>query len=218
MVLQSCLHLSVIINPFNSRAPLLQLETYLSSMKKLIPLLCCIFLIGCESSPSGTVSTAAEDLQVSRTDVEARLQELQLSLPTLGQPLANYVHAVQSGKLVFLAGKGPTRADGTRINGKLGADLTVEEGYEAARLVGLQQLAALKLELGDLSRVKRIVKVHGMVNATPDFTDHSKVINGFSDLMVEVFGEAGKHARAAVGMSSLPGGMAVEIEAIVEVY
>ncbi|MEM6771893.1 MAG: RidA family protein, partial [Bacteroidota bacterium] len=138
-------------------------------------------------------------------------------LPTLGVPKANYVHAVRSGNLVFLAGKGPTRADGSRVTGKLGAGLTVAEGYEAARLVALQQLAALKLELGDLGKVRRIVKVHGMVNATPEFTDHSKVINGFSDLMVEVFGERGKHARAAVGMGSLPGGIAVEIEVVVEV-
>lgn len=150
-------------------------------------------------------------------DIAAKLVELKIELPTLGVPQANYVHAVRTGNLVFLAGKGPTKPDGTRITGKLGADLTVEEGYEAAYLVGILQLAALQQELGDLGRVKRIVKVHGMVNATPDFTDHSKVINGFSDLMVEVFGEAGKHARAAVGMGSLPGGIAVEIEVVVEV-
>jgi len=188
-------------------------------MKKVILLLAVIvWLASCDQdTPSAPTITDTEPL-VELADIEARLQELQLTLPTLSVPKANYVHAVQSGKLVFLAGKGPTRADGTRVNGKLGAEVTLEEGYEAARLVGLQQLAALKLELGDLSRVKRIVKVHGMVNATPDFTDHSKVINGFSDLMVEVFGEAGKHARAAVGMGSLPGGMAVEIEVVAEVY
>ena len=188
-------------------------------MKKVILLLVVFaWLSSCgQETPSKPAITETAPL-VELPNIEARLQALKLTLPTLGVPKANYVHAVQSGKLVFLAGKGPTRADGTRVNGKLGADLTVEEGYEAARLVGLQQLAALKLELGDLSRVKRIVKVHGMVNATPDFTDHSKVINGFSDLMVEVFGEAGKHARAAVGMGSLPGGMAVEIEVVAEVY
>ncbi|NJC25622.1 RidA family protein [Neolewinella antarctica] len=152
-----------------------------------------------------------------RPGAEQKLSELQLVLPTLSTPVANYVHAVRTGNLIFLAGKGPTRADGTRVNGKLGADLTVEEGYAAARLAGLQQLAALRLELGSLDRVVRIVKVHGMVNAAPDFTEHSRVINGFSDLMVEVFGERGKHARAAVGMGSLPGGMAVEVEVVVEV-
>lgn len=169
------------------------------------------FVLNCCTQPTAPPPPPAEDF-------DAKLRALNLELPTLGVPQANYVHAVRSGNLIFLAGKGPTRADGTRVNGKLGADLTVEEGYAAARLAGLQQLAALKLELGDLGRVKRIVKVHGMVNATPDFTEHSKVINGFSDLMVEVFGEAGKHARAAVGMGSLPGGMAVEVEVVVEVY
>ena len=153
-----------------------------------------------------------------KTGVEERVRTMNLEIPELAVPLANYVHAARSGKLVFLAGKGPTRSDGTRVNGKLGADLTTEEGYAAARLVGLQQLAALRQELGSLDRVKRIVKVHGMVNATPAFTEHSQVINGFSDLMVEVFGERGKHARAAVGMASLPGGMAVEIEVVVEVW
>ena len=152
-----------------------------------------------------------------RPDIAARLTDLGISLPILNAPMANYVHAARSGNLVFLAGKGPTRPDGSRVTGKLGADLTVEEGYEAARLVGIQQLAALQRELGDLNHVVRIVKVHGMVNATPEFTDHSKVINGFSDLMVEVFGEVGKHARAAVGMASLPGDIAVEIEVVVEV-
>ncbi|TXF89681.1 RidA family protein [Neolewinella aurantiaca] len=164
-----------------------------------------------ESPDSPTVQTSA-------TDYSERLKELGITLPELGVPQANYVHAVRSGKLVFLAGKGPSRPDGSRVTGRLGDDLTVEQGYEAARLVGIQQLAALQQELGDLNRVKRIVKVHGMVNATPDFKDHSKVINGFSDLMVEVFGEQGKHARAAVGMGSLPGGIAVEIEVIAETY
>ena len=147
---------------------------------------------------------------------EDRLAELNIELPELSAPVANYVNAVQSGKLLFLAGKGPKDANGNYITGKLGENLTLEQGYEAARQAGIRQLATLKAELGDLSRVKRIVKVFGMVNATPDFTDHSKVINGFSDLMVEVFGEAGKHARAAVGMSSLPLGMAVEVDMVVE--
>lgn len=149
---------------------------------------------------------------------EARLDSLEISLRDQGTPVANYLHAVQSGNLLFLAGKGPKQANGDNITGKLGAELTVDEGYIAAREVAINQLSVLKAELGNLNRVKRIVKVHGMVNAVPDFTDHSKVINGYSDLMVAVFGDKGKHARAAVGMGSLPGNMAVEVEMIVEVY
>lgn len=150
-------------------------------------------------------------------DVEMKLKKLNITLPILGEPVANYVHAVTSNNWVFLAGKGPRKPDGKNIVGKLGKDLSVEQGYEAARWAGINLLAALKGEIGDLNRVVRIVKVKGMVNATAEFTDHSKVINGFSDLMVEVFGEKGKHARAAVGMNSLPGNMAVEIEVVVEI-
>jgi len=150
-------------------------------------------------------------------DIEGKLAKMGIKLPVLGAPVANYVHAVTSNNWVFLAGKGPRKADGKNIVGKLGKDLTVEQGYEAAKWAGINLLAALKGEIGDLNRVVRIVKVNGMVNAVPEFTDHSKVINGFSDLMVAVFGDKGKHARAAVGMSSLPGNMAVEIEIIVEI-
>lgn len=183
-------------------------------MRKLLPLLLFTILVACQApTPEQDSQSAPQPLP----DIASKLEALDIELPVLGTPKANYVHAVRSGNLVFLAGKGPTRADGSRVTGKLGTDLTVEEGYEAARLVAIQQLAALKLELGDLGKVTRVVKVHGMVNASSDFQDHSKVINGFSDLMVEVFGEKGKHARAAVGMGSLPGGIAVEIEAIVEV-
>jgi len=149
---------------------------------------------------------------------EARLSELGIELPTASTPVANYVNAVRVGNLLFLAGKGPNKPNGEYITGKLGSDLTVEEGYEAARLAGVSQLAVLKAELGDLNKVKRIVKVLGMVNANPDFTDQPEVVNGFSDLMVEVFGERGKHARAAVGMGSLPRGIAVEVEVVVEVF
>ncbi len=149
---------------------------------------------------------------------EAKLAQLGIELKTPSTPVANYVHAVRTGNLLFLAGKGPRKPDGENIVGKLGADLTVEEGYEAARMAGINQLAVLKSELGNLNKVKRIVKVRGMVNAISEFTDQSKVINGYSDLMVEVFGEKGKHARAAVGMGSLPGNMAVEVEMVVEVY
>ena len=155
--------------------------------------------------------------QVEEPDVEARLQELGIELPELGEPVANFVLAVRTGNLVFCSGNGPLKADGSWITGKVGDDLTIEQGYEAARLTGVQQLAVLKAELGDLNKVKRIVKVLGMVNSDPNFTDQPKVINGFSDLMVEVFGEKGKHARAAVGMNSLPFGIACEIEMIVEV-
>jgi enamine deaminase RidA (YjgF/YER057c/UK114 family) len=125
---------------------------------------------------------------------------------------------VRAGNLIFLAGKGPKRADGTEITGKLWQDVTIEEGYEGARLTAINQLSVLKEMLGDLRKVKRIVKVLGMVNSDPNFIDQPKVINGFSDLMVEVFGERGRHARAAVGMASLPRGQAVEIELVVEVY
>lgn len=149
---------------------------------------------------------------------ESKLQELGIELKVPGTPVANYVHVVRAGNLLFLAGKGPKKSDGKNIVGKLGADLTIEEGYGAARVAGINQLAVLKAELGDLNKVKRIVKVKGMVNAVPDFKDQSKVVNGYSDLMVAVFGEKGKHARAAVGMGSLPGNMAVEVEMIVEVY
>jgi len=148
---------------------------------------------------------------------EEALNKLGISLPEASSPVANYVNGVQTGNLIFLSGKGPLKPDGTNITGKVGASLSIEEGYEAARLTGINQLAVLKAMLGDLNRVKRVVKVLGMVNASPDFTAHPKVINGYSDLMVAVFGDKGQHARAAVGMGSLPGNIAVEIEMIVEV-
>ncbi len=148
---------------------------------------------------------------------ETKLKELNIELPVIGKPMANYVHVVRTGNLLFLAGKGPSKPDGSYITGKVGTDLTIEHGREAARLTAINQIAVLKAELGDLSKVKRIVKVLGMVNCNADFKDHPKVINGFSDLMVEIFGEKGKHARSAVGMGSLPVNMAVEIELIVEI-
>ena len=149
--------------------------------------------------------------------VEARLEELGLKLPETWTPPANFVKAVRTGNLFFVAGHGPRRQDGTHIVGKVGADLTLEEGYAAARLVALAMLASLKEEIGDLDTVTRIVKLLGMVNCTSDFTDQPKVIDGASDLLVAVFGEAGKHARSAVGMMALPNNIAVEIEMIVEV-
>jgi enamine deaminase RidA (YjgF/YER057c/UK114 family) len=150
-------------------------------------------------------------------DPEAELQGLGIELPTPSAPVANYVRTVRTGNLVFTSGHGPSKPDGTFVTGKLGGELTVEDGYEAARLTAIALLASLKQEIGDLSRVRRVVKVTGMVNSAPDFTDQSQVINGCSDLLVEVFGDRGRHARAAVGMASLPMGFAVEIEMIVEV-
>ena len=149
-------------------------------------------------------------------DYEQKIKDLGITLPEATAPVANYVKAVVTGNLVFLAGHGPSLPGGGYITGKVGRDLTEKEGYDAARLVGIAMLSTLKNEIGDLNRVSRIVKVHGMVNAVEDFTNHPEVINGFSDLMVEVFGENGKHARAAVGMGSLPRNIAVEVEMVVE--
>jgi len=149
-------------------------------------------------------------------DPEAKLREMGLTLPAAAPPVANYVRAVRTGNLVFLAGHGECSAEG-RLTGKVGSERTVEEGYASARRVGLCLLASLKQEIGDLRKVTRIVKVLGMVQSAPDFTDHPRVINGFSDLMVAVFGDRGRHARSAVGMAALPANISVEIEMIVEV-
>ncbi len=150
--------------------------------------------------------------------VEERLRELNIALPEVGGPIGNYVHAKRVGNLLYLSGKGPPDVDGRMPKGKLGAGMSVEDGYRHARGVGLVLIAALKDALGgELDRVEDIVKVLGMVNAAPDFEDHPKVVNGCSDLFVEMFGERGRHARSAVGMSSLPGGIPVEIEIIVAV-
>ncbi len=141
---------------------------------------------------------------------EEKIKQLGLTIPEVSQPIANYVKWKQVGNLLYLAGSGP------KIYGKVGADLSVEQGYQAARDTGMEIIAVLKAATGDLSRIKQFVKVLGMVNATPEFTAQPAVINGFSDLMVEIFGEKGKHARSAVGVGSLPNNMAVEIEVIVE--
>ncbi len=149
---------------------------------------------------------------------EERLKELGIVLPEIGAPLGNYVHAKRIGNLLYLSGKGPPEEGGAMPRGKLGAGMTIEEGYRHARGVGLVLIAAMREALGgNLDRVADIVKVLGMVNAAPDFTDHPQVVNGCSDLFVEVFGEHGRHARSAVGMSSLPAGIPVEIEVIVAV-
>ncbi len=172
-----------------------------------------VFNFACQNS-----STPQEDVAGVSLDAEAKLKELGITLPQPPKPVANYVNAVRTGNLIFLAGKGPKRADGSEITGKLGREISIQEGYEAARLTAINQLSVLKAELGDLNKVKRIVKVLGMVNSDPSFVEQPKVINGFSDMMVAVFGDRGRHARAAVGIASLPRGQAVEIEMIVEVY
>lgn len=145
---------------------------------------------------------------------ETNLKKNNIILPVPSTPVANYVKFVQVGNLLFLSGHGPCET----MSGKLGEDLTVEEGYAAARSTGICLLATLKSAVGDLNRVKRIVRVFGMVNAASDFKDHSKVINGCSDLLTEVFEENGKHVRAAVGMVSLPNNIPVEIEMLVELH
>ncbi|MGF1559386.1 MAG: RidA family protein [Flavobacteriaceae bacterium] len=191
-------------------------------MKNLILAVVLALYVSCNSNVDREKQTEVNVIEKDRPEVgydpEANLQKLGIVLNTPSAPVANYVNAVRVGNLIFLAGKGPLKADGENITGKLGADLTIEQGYEAARVTGINQLAVLKGELGNLNKVKRVVKVKGMVNAVNDFTDHPKVINGYSDLMVAVFGEKGKHARAAVGMGSLPSNIAVEVEMIVEVY
>jgi len=149
---------------------------------------------------------------------EKRLKALKIELGPVSAPVANYVNAVRTGNLLYLAGKGgPPGSDGKRPQGKLGREFTVEQGYQHARATGLEILAVIRHELGSLDKVKRVVKLLGMVNAVPEFQDHPKVINGCSDLFVEVFGDKGRHARSAVGMGSLPMGIPVEIEVIVEV-
>jgi enamine deaminase RidA (YjgF/YER057c/UK114 family) len=149
--------------------------------------------------------------------VEARLKEMGIKLPPAVKPVANYVPAVRTGNLVFLSGHGPFTEDGSLITGKVGSELTSEQGYEAARRVAIGLLGSLKAEIGDLESVKRVVKLLGLVNCTSDFTDQPKVINGASDFFVEIFGARGKHARSAVGTNALPMNIAVEIEMIVEI-
>ncbi len=147
---------------------------------------------------------------------EARVKELGLELPASAAPVGNYVSAVRTGNLVFLSGHGPVGKDGI-VTGKVGGDLTVEQGYEAAKIVAIGLLGSLKDLIGSLDKVSRVVKLLGMVNCDASFMDQPQVINGASDLLVEVFGESGKHARSAVGMNALPFNIAVEIEMIVEV-
>ena len=179
---------------------------------KIICLFFLFFTFGCNQ----------KDAAYYNYNVEEKIKSLGYILPKPNGPVANYVSAVSFSKnknttLVYVSGTGPKTKDGVYITGKLGDDLTVEDGYVAAQITGLNILAALKKEVGDLNKIKRFVKVIGMVNSTPTFEQQPAVINGFSDFIVEVFGERGKHARSAVGMVSLPSGIAVEIEVVVEV-
>jgi len=166
-------------------------------MKNTCLLLCLLLFSGLVTE--ATAQTPAE-----------KIQQLGLQVPEISQPIANYVKWKQVGNLLYLAGSGP------KIYGKVGADLSTEEGYAAAKATGLEIIAVLQAATGDLGRIKQFVKVLGMVNSTPEYTTHPAVINGFSDLMVAVFGEKGKHARSAIGVGSLPNNFAVEIEVIVE--
>ncbi len=185
-------------------------------MKKLLIILFPFVLItSCVQLSNEKDTPTTDDLYPY--DVEQRIEELGIKLREPAPPVANYVNAVRSGNLVFMAGKGPTDTNGNLVSGKVGEDLSIEQGYDAAILVAEAQLSALKAEVGDLNKVVRIVKVLGMVNCTSDFENQPEVINGFSDTMVKAFGDRGKHARAAVGMGSLPRNIAVEVEMIVEV-
>jgi enamine deaminase RidA (YjgF/YER057c/UK114 family) len=177
-------------------------------MKSLVYVLVCGAL--------GLVVTSNQLSAQTATGAEARLRERNITLPPVPPPVANYVDSVRVGNLLFLAGN--TAGADWKFKGKVGKDITVQEGYETARQVGLIMLAKVRAALGSLDQVKRVVKVLGMVNSPEGFGDQPRVVNGFSDLMVEVFGEQiGKHARSAVGMQALPSNSAVEVEMIVEV-
>ena len=150
------------------------------------------------------------------TVVESRLAEMGYTLPSPPEPIGNYLSACRSGNIMWMAGVGSRREDGSRISGKLGADLTVDQGYEAAQWCALNLLARMKAELGDLDRVTRILKVVGMVNSSPDFEEQARVVDGASDLFVELFGDGGRHSRSAPGMAVLPRGTAVIIDCVIE--
>ena len=189
----------------------------IKALSLLIQLMVIVYLLiipGCKQV-TGKSETAQK--QDTLFDVEQRLKELGIQLQTPAPPVANYVNAVRSGNLVFLAGHGPRKPDGSFMIGKVGRDIDLEEAKAAARLTSINLIASLKAEIGDLNKVKRIVKVLGMVNSDESFTEQPQVINGCSDLLVAIFGDRGKHARSAVGMVSLPFGIPVEIEMIVEV-
>ena len=181
-----------------------------------------LFLVGCTSKDKETVDYYLLNKPLYDYDVEEKIKKLNIELPTPGEPIANYVPTVRFSEtkntmLVYVSGTGPRKENGDYLTGRLGDDMTIEEGYDAAKLTGINILASLKKEIGDLNKIKRFVKVIGMVNSTADFYQQPAVVNGFSDFIVEVFGDRGKHARSAVGMVSLPSNIAVEIEVVVEV-
>lgn len=164
---------------------------------------------------SNPVNPAANNHEASPYD---RLAALGITLPDAPPPIANFVTHVLEGNILYLSGQGPLEADGTLHTGKVGIDQDIEAAYSHARLTGINLLAVMHHALGDLNRVKRVVKIFGMVNAEPYFEDHPRVINGCSDLFIDVFGDNGQHARSAVGFGSLPGNITVEIEAIVALH
>nr|MBI1229188.1 RidA family protein [Cytophagales bacterium] len=188
-------------------------------MKHLLILgsLSLLLLTNCASEKTETAEVQPVSQVSDGIDAEKRIEELGIKLVLPNPPTANYLKSKRVGNLIYMAGHGPDKPDGTQVIGRLGEDLELEAGYEAARYTGISLLSSLKAEIGDLNKVKNIIQAQGMVNADPSFKQHSQVINGFSDLMVAVFGEKGKHARAAIGMSSLPNNIAVEIDMIVEV-
>ena len=191
-------------------------------MEKVRYLVLLLFITGCAPSDKATIDYYVLNEPLYEYNVEEKIQDLNITLPIPGEPIANYVPTVRFSEtkismLVYVSGTGPRKENGDYITGRLGEDMTIEEGYNAARLTGINILASLKKEIGDLNKIKRFVKVIGMVNSTSDFYQQPAVVNGFSDFIVEVFGDRGKHARSAVGMVSLPSNITVEIEVVVEV-
>ena len=191
-------------------------------MEKIKCLFLILFLVNCTSNDREAVDYSLMNKPLYDYDVEEKIKQLNIELPTPGEPIANYVPTVRfsetkNSMLVYVSGTGPRKENGDYLTGRLGDDMTIEEGYDAAKLTGINILASLKKEIGDLNKIKRFVKVIGLVNSTADFYQQPAVINGFSDFIVVVFGDRGKHARSAVGMVSLPSNIAVEIEVVVEV-
>ena len=191
-------------------------------MENIKYLMMLLFLFSCTSGDRAAVEYYILKKPLYDYDIEQKIKDLNIKLPTPGEPIANYVPTVRfsetkNSMLVYVSGTGPRKENGDYLTGRLGEDMSIDEGYDAAKLTGINILASLKKEIGDLNKIKRFVKVIGMVNSTADFYQQPAVINGFSDFIVEVFGERGKHARSAVGMVSLPSNIAVEIEVVVEV-
>ena len=191
-------------------------------MDKIKYLFLILFFVNCTSNDREALDYSLMNKPLYDYDVEEKIKNLSIELPIPGEPIANYVPTVRfsetkNSMLVYVSGTGPRKENGDYLTGRLGDDMTIEEGYDAAKLTGINILASLKKEIGDLNKIKRFVKVIGMVNSTADFYQQPAVINGFSDFIVEVFGDRGKHARSAVGMVSLPSNIAVEIEVVVEV-